>query len=156
MRVLVLLTLTPVASAGNWAAGGSALSYYVLRGGTDMWNDMIDRCQEFEDNGGAVRGINCIANGAFYLAGAAAAFGAGNAGIEYIANYGRTKLGTGLLFTLILAASMKYLGAACQDWSHIMFTTTLVAILLTLLFSRNQMVLRSPTAQKSRPALSHG
>lgn len=94
MRVLIILGyIASTVSAANWVAGTSALSYYLVSGGDSIWDGMIQKCQEFENNGGYVRGLNCIKNGVGYVVGAAASFGGGYVGAEFIKNYGRTDIG---------------------------------------------------------------
>ncbi|RDW82326.1 hypothetical protein BP6252_03438 [Coleophoma cylindrospora] len=94
MKVLFILTLVSgVCCVVNWRAGFSLLAVYAVSGGAGLWQNFIDKCQEYEDNGGVGRGINCVGNGVFYLVGAAAAFGGGQAGAMYIANDGVTTQG---------------------------------------------------------------
>jgi hypothetical protein len=69
------------------------LSSYVLRGGADIWDGMIARCKEFEADGQVVSGVDCVGRAVAYLIGAAASYGAGQAGVEYIANGGITTTG---------------------------------------------------------------
>ncbi|KAG4414491.1 hypothetical protein IFR04_012368 [Cadophora malorum] len=94
MKILFILTfVASVYCAVNWVAGFSSLTVYAVSGAGGLWQNFIDRCQKFEDNGGAVRGLDCVGNGVFYLMGAAAAFGAGQAGAMYILNQGVTTQG---------------------------------------------------------------
>ncbi|KAH7395712.1 hypothetical protein BKA64DRAFT_66731 [Cadophora sp. MPI-SDFR-AT-0126] len=101
MKIFFLLTLVAgIYCTVNWVAGFSSLAVYAVSGAGGLWQTFIDKCQEFEDNGGVVRGLNCVGNGVFYLMGAAAAFGAGQAGAMYILNQGVTTQGYVMFFFL--------------------------------------------------------
>ncbi|KAK0107906.1 hypothetical protein ONS96_003693 [Cadophora gregata f. sp. sojae] len=93
MEFLLPLTfLTNAYRSINYIAGFSSLTIYAITGAGELWQNFIDRCQEFEDNGGAIRGINCVGNDVFYLMGAVVAFGAGQGGSDVYA-YGESRVG---------------------------------------------------------------
>jgi len=94
MRLLPLLALAAIGyCATSWVAGYTSLTAYAVSGGAGLWQNMIDKCQEFEDGGGVVKGIDCVGNAVFYCMGAAAAFGAGQVGAMYIQSQGVTTQG---------------------------------------------------------------
>lgn len=78
-------------------AGGVGVVSYVAYRGQDAWNAVMDRCEEFEDSGKIVRGVDCGGHAVFYLSGAALSYGIGGytyaTGAEYIKSFGVTTFG---------------------------------------------------------------
>jgi hypothetical protein len=88
---------------------------YAISGGAGPWENFVDKCQEFEDNGGVVRGISCVGKGVFYLIGAVAAFGAGQAGATYIANEGVTMHGMLTVLSIPASVGLSFSAPPFQD-----------------------------------------
>ncbi|KAH0277590.1 hypothetical protein KCU91_g3058, partial [Aureobasidium melanogenum] len=74
----------------------SAVSFLTYRG-REAWKEMMDRCEEFEDSGKIVRGVDCGGLAVFYLGTAALSYNIGGyvyaSGAEYIKTLGVTTFG---------------------------------------------------------------
>ncbi|CAG8951856.1 hypothetical protein HYFRA_00005660 [Hymenoscyphus fraxineus] len=151
---LLLVFVTGVCCIVNWTAGLSALTIYTLSSSAGLWQTFIDKCQEFEDHGGRVRGMTCAGNGIFYLVGAAAAFGAGEAVSMWVVGQGglmrvqriqittpapkKKVIGVDLLLILLILVSMGCLSMLTLDrWVVMCLTSTILLSIMRLLHSSN-------------------